>query len=147
VKLDGRRVAWFTAVLWLGANVVLFFMDGGERIAADARLSREPSVAAKRAKVWGPNLEKTVLAFETALVEAAPRHFSRVLLAAPAPRNVFESLAWHVLFPAAIEVASSEDVDALWREAVERGADAVIYAQSATSWRVVDVRERAKDGR
>jgi hypothetical protein len=147
VRLNGRRVAWFAAVTWLCANVALLCVGGRERIAADARLSREPSVAARRAKVWGQSLEKTVLAFETALDDAAQHRFARVLLVAPPPRNVFESLAWHKLFPAVVEMAAAEDVETLRHEAIERRADAMIYPQSATAWRVVDVRELPGDGR
>jgi hypothetical protein len=148
VKLDGRSVAWTAAAVWLCANVALFAVHGVQRVIADARLSQSSSVAEKRAKVWGPSLERAVLAFENTLNEAAPRHFDRVLLVAPAPRNVFESLAWHVLFPAAIEIASpGGSLDAWRREALERGADAMIYPHSGTSWRVVDLRTVAGDSR
>jgi hypothetical protein len=146
VKIDGRSVAWTATAAWLCANVALFAVHGRARIVDDARLSQASSVAEKRAKVWGPNLEPALLAFESALDEAGTRHFDRVLLVAPAPRNVFESLAWHVLFPAAIEIAPpGGSLDAWRRAALERGADAMIYPQSGTSWRVVDLREHAGD--
>ena len=146
MKIDGRSVAWTAAAVWLCANVALFAVHGRARIADDARLSRSSSVAEKRAKVWGPNLEPALLAFESALDEAGTRHFDRVLLVAPAPRNVFESLAWHVLLAATNEIASQDgSLDACGREPRARPADPLISPQSSTSWRVVDLRKSAGD--
>jgi hypothetical protein len=149
VSLWKTRLAWIAILLWLAAGLVLFADRGRQRVVDDSRISSASSVAEKRALAWGPGFDAVLPPFEAALDSASRRGFDRVLLVAPQPHNVFESLAWHLLFPAAIEVVPATGGVAAWREeAVERHLDAVVCPQSPTSWQVIDLRRgSAREGR
>jgi hypothetical protein len=141
-----KHLAWVAILPWLVVNVALFADQGSRRIEKDRQVSQVPTVAQKRALAWGPEFEQVLVPFEAALNETAKMDVRRVLLVAPPPRNVFESLAWHMLFPAAVEIVPSRtSTSSPPTQAIEHHADAVIYAESPVRWRAIDVRS-ASDG-
>jgi hypothetical protein len=134
-----RVVTWSLVLAWLSLGLFRVATDGRARWSTDRRLSALTSAAERRAVRFGPQIGPRLESFEKVLVDIRARGApARVLVAAPVPQNVYESLAWHLLDPAAILRAKRNDLEG---EARERGAGWWIGFDAVRGWRAEPVEE------